>query len=246
MTATQAIESPSGSEAGIRLFMNWLVGGWRLFLRAPVRLTGLMVLLFAVEAMVQLAFPLAAMPVSKWVLGLLGGVCWLALDQLDTGGQLRLFHAFRRVGKQWPSLAGLALLSVVVYLLQVGFGWLILGPGAVEMLVFSNPTAGVTPSSFEMGLIFSAAIPLSTLLMFATPLLLIEGMSAGRAIATGVRLAVQYAVPMGLLAVLTMTLVFLAPATLLLSVLLTGPWLLCVGLAAFRRIAQPPREAVWP
>jgi hypothetical protein len=229
----------------MRSIFNWLVGGWRLFLRAPARLIGLMVLLFAVEVLVQAGIPSLGIPVSKWVMGVLGGVCWLALDQLDTGGRLRLFDAFRRVGRRWPALMLLALISPFVYLLQVAVGRLVLGPGVIDLLVFASPDAGVAASAWEMGLIFSAGIPFSTLLMFAPPLLLIEGMSAGRSLVASVRLVLRHAVPMGLLALLTMTLVFMAPATFLLSVLLTGPWLLCVGLVAFRGIARPSGEAVW-
>lgn len=248
MNATQAIDPVSVAEPGspgVPSFFRWLVGGWRLFVRAPAGLVGLMVLLFAVEVLVQAAIPSLGIPVSKWVLGLFGGVCWLALDQLDTGGRLRLFHAFRRVGRRWPALFVLALLPLLAYLLQVGIGWLVLGPGAIDLLVFANPTAGASPASWQLGLIFSAGIPLSTLLMFAPPLMLIEGMSAGRSIAASARLVVHHAAPMGLLALLTMTLVFLAPATFLLSVLLTGPWLLCVGLVAFRGISRPSRETLW-
>jgi uncharacterized membrane protein len=127
----------------------------------------------------------------------------------------------------------------------VGIGRLVLGPGAIDLLVFASPDAGVAASSWQLGLIFSAGIPFSTLLMFAPPLLLIEGMSAGRSVVASVRLVLRHAVPMGLLALLTMTLVFLAPATFLLPVLLTGPWLLCVGLVAFRDIARQSREAMW-
>lgn len=121
MSATQAIDSASASETrspSMWPFLDWLAGGWRLFLRAPLSLIGLMLLLFAAEALVQLGIPSVGIPVSKWVLGMLGGVYWLALDQLDTGGRLRLSDAFRRVGRRWPALAGLALLSLVVYLLQ--------------------------------------------------------------------------------------------------------------------------------
>jgi hypothetical protein len=205
----------------------------------------MMVLLFAVEILVQVGVPSVGIPVSKWVLGLLGGVCWLALDRLDIDGRLRLFDAARRVGRRWPALAGLALISLFVHLLQVAVGRLVLGPGAIDLLAFANPDAGVAASSWELGLIFSAGIPASTLLMFAPPLMLIEGMSAGRSVVASVRLVVRHAGPMGLLALLTMTLVFLAPATFLLPVLLTGPWLLCVGLVAFRGIARQSRGALW-
>jgi len=244
----QAIEPTPDSDPrsqSIRAFINWLVGGWQLFLCAPLRLFGLIVLLFSIEILVQAAIPSVGVPVSKWVLGILTGVFWLVLDQLDSGGRLQLIRAAGRIGDQWMALAGLALLSLLVYFLQVGVACLILGSGAVDLLVFSNPAPGVSPSAFETGLIFSAGIPLSTLLMFATPLLLIKRLPPGRAVITGIRLVVRHAVPMSLLALLTMAVVFLAPATFLLSALLTGPWLLCVGLVAFRSIAETPdKDAV--
>lgn len=225
---------------GIATFLDWLADGWRLFLVAPLRLFAVMVLLFAVEILVQAGVPSMGVPASKWVLGMLTGVIWLALDQLEAGGRLQLTRAIDRIGGKWTALAGLALLSLLVYFLQVGVACLILGSEAVDLLVFSNPAPDLSLSAFEMGLIFSAGIPLSTLLMFAIPLLLIQRLPPGRAVITSIRLVVRHAVPMGLLALLTMAVVFLAPATFLLSALLTGPWLLCVGFVAFRSIAEQP------
>lgn len=247
MNTVKAISRPltTGTERhGTAILRDWLADGWRLFLLAPLKLFGVMGLLFAVEILVQASVPVAGVPVSKWVLGMLTGAIWLALDQLEAGGRLQPARAVGRIGGKWTALAGLALLSLLVYFLQVGFAWLILGPGTIDLLVLSNPAPDLSLSAFEMGLIFSAGIPLSTLLMFTTPLLLIERLPPGRAVITSIRLVVRHAVPMSLLALLTMAVVFLAPATFLLSALLTGPWLLCVGLVAFRSIAEQPAEDV--
>ena len=229
---------------GGRRFIRWLAGGWRLFRRAPLRLFGLMVLLFVVELLVQLFVPVLGIPLSKWVAAMLAGVYWLALLQLDECGSLRPLRAFLRVGNKWSALAALAMVLLLVYLAQVSIGYLMIGPAAIDVLVFSDATASVQLSNARMGLMFSSGIPIATLLMFAAPLLLIDRLPLWSALASSVRLVARNALPMALLAILTMLLVFLAPATFALSVLVTGPWLICVGLVAFRDLAKPSRKAV--
>lgn len=229
---------------GVRRFIRWLAGGWRLFRRAPLRLFGLMVLLFVVELLVQLFVPVLGIPLSKWVAAMLAGVYWLALLQLDECGSLRPLRAFLRVGNKWSALAALAMVLLLVYLAQVSIGYLMIGPAAIDVLVFSDATASVQLSNARMGLMFASGIPIATLLMFAAPLLLIDRLPLCSALASSVGLVACNALPMALLAILTMLLVFLAPATFALSVLVTGPWLICVGLVAFRDLAKQPKKAV--
>lgn len=212
---------------------RWLIEGWQLFCRAPFRLFGLLLLLFAVEMMIQLAIPLVGIPVSKLLVGMFTGICWLALFQLHTDGRLRLLQALGRVGDKWPALAGLAFVQLLAYLVQVGVGRLMLGPAAVELLVLAQTTTQPIAGEFQLGVVLAAGVPLSTLVMFAAPLLLIERLSLGSALMTSIRLCFRHALPISLLASLTMLLVFMAPASYLLPVLLLGPWLMCVGLAAY-------------
>ncbi|MGY6631780.1 MAG: hypothetical protein ACXIUL_12295 [Wenzhouxiangella sp.] len=52
MNTTRAPTDPSPSMPGaqdLHQFIKWLVGGWRLFRRAPLSLLGLMLLLLAME-----------------------------------------------------------------------------------------------------------------------------------------------------------------------------------------------------
>lgn len=219
--------------AAWRQFSHWLLAGWRLFCRAPLRLFGLLLLLFAIEMAVQVVIPLAGIPVSKVLVGMLTGISWLALVHLHSDGRLQPLRAIGRVGNKWPALAGLAFVQLLAYLVQVGVGRLILGPGAVELLVLAQAADQVSASEFQLGFVLAAGVPLSTLVMFAAPLLLIERLSLGKALMTSIRLCFRHALPVSLLASLTMLLVFAAPASYLLLVLLLGPWLLCVGLAAY-------------
>lgn len=235
-----ALDSPATSGR----FRRWLIMGWRLFRRAPVRLFGLMLLLFAIEMLVQIVVPMIGIPLSKWVVGMLGGIYWLALYQLACGGRLQILAALGRIGNKWPALAALAIASLLIYLVQLVVGYLVLGPGAVDLLVFAQATGGTPTGPFQLGLIFASGVPLSTLVMFAAPLLLIDRYPLGAALLTSVRLCMRHAVPVTLLAAFTMLLVFLAPATWLLPILLLGPWLLCVGLAAYLDIGPQAGNSV--
>lgn len=247
MAEANTIPSPPTTDAvptAWRQFSHWLIEGWRLFCRAPFRLFGLLLLLFAVEMVVQIAIPLVGIPVSKLLVGMLSGVCWLALLQLHSCGRLRPLQAIGRVGNKWPPLVGLAFVQLLTYLVQVGVGRLVLGPGAVELLVLAQATNDEIAGEFQLGFILAAGVPLSTLVMFAAPLLLIERQSLGEALITSIRLCFRHALPISMLASLTMLLVFVAPASYLLPVLLLGPWLLCVGLVAYLDIGLRTKDVL--
>jgi len=226
---------------GLQLLGIWLAGGWRLFRRAPLRLFGLMLLLFTIEGLTQWFVPLVGIPFSKWLVGILSSVLWLVLVQVNDCGQLRLGRAFRGVGGQWPAVAGLAGVLMLAYAMQVACAYLIMGPAAIDLLVFaeaSSAPSGTAPSlnQFQLALVLSSGIPLSTLLMFAAPLVLIQRQRLIQALGFSVRMVVQNLTAMTLLALLMITLIFLVPFTFMLSVLLTGPWLICVSFVAFQTL----------
>lgn len=229
---------------GGRQFAGWLTGGWQLFRRAPLGLIGLVILPVAVETLIQSYIPAVGIPLSKWIVGMIGGVFWVALHQLDQCGRLQLASAFGRVGRQWPSLAGLALVLLLVYVTQIAVGYLVIGPATVDLLILGDSTTAAALGKFQSALILSAGVPLSTLLMFAAPLLLIEKLPLTQALRGSFRMVARNAMAICWLAVTTAVVVFLAPATWLLSVLLAGPWLLCVGYAAFRSMHPLPEAEV--
>lgn len=236
--STDNIINPSELN-GFRLFGVWLLQGWQLFRRAPLRLFGCMVLLYIVEALVQWFVPVVGIPVSKFIAGILASILWLVLVHLNDCDQLQISRAVRSVGRRWAAVAGLAFVSMLVYSMQVAIAFQMVGPAAIDLLVFADPSA--TPSNtapllspLQLALIFSSGIPLATLLMFAAPLILIHQLTLLQSLRSSVELVIEHATAMTLLALMTIALVFLVPFTFMLSVLITSPWLICVGFAAFR------------
>lgn len=243
MTQINTVSSRSEVDpqpTGVGRLSEWMRYGWRLFRRAPMRLFGLLLSLFVVELLIQVFVPIMGIPISKVAVGMIGGLIWLALYQLHLSGQLQIRQVFDRVSGRWAALTGLAMVQFLTYLLQVAAGALVLGPGAIELLVFGQSTGQVTVTDFRLGLVFASAVPLSTLLMFAAPLLLINRYPLGSALLTSIRLCIKHAVPIIFLAALTMLIILASPAAYLLPILLLGPWLMCVGLAAYLDIGPPP------
>lgn len=220
---------------GARLAATWLADGWRLFRRAPSRLFGLLVAMLAIEGLLQFAIPVIGIPVSKWVMGMLGGVYWMMLWQLNETGKLRPLDAFRRISGRWLALAGLSCVLLVAFLMQIAVASVVIGSGAVDMFLFGEL---MPVSTWQLGLVFAIGVPVSTLLMFAAPLLLLKRVSLATALSGSVRMFISRACPMTLLVLLTMILVALAPASFALSVVLSGPWLMCTGLVAYLDIIR--------
>jgi len=214
-------------------FAGWLRSGWQLFRRAPSRLFGLMLLLLAIEMQIQTAIPFIGITLSKIAAGLFGGLFWLPLYRLHIGGRLRLRQTLSAVTGSWAALTGLAVVQLLVFLVQVAAGRLLLGPGALDLLVFARATSDLPPGEFQIGLILAAGVPLSTIMMFSAPLILIDRYSLGPALLTSIRLCLRNAAPMVLVAMMMMLVFFISPSAYLLPTLLLGPWLLCVGLAAY-------------
>jgi len=111
-------------------------------------------------------------------------------------------------------------------------------------LVFADLTEAPSLSSAQLGLILASGIPLATLFMFAAPLLLIDRLPLKDALISSVRLVLRHAFAMTLLALLMIALIALGPFTFFLSVLLTGPWLLCVGFAAYQSMKAGSETAM--
>ncbi len=244
-TTSSTDSSPDHSALqGFPLFTSWLKSGWQLFRRAPIRLFGLLILVFAVEALLQWFVPTVGIPVSKWVVGGLTSLFWLVLVELNESGRLEPARALRGVGDKLPALAGLAVVVLLAYAMQVACATLLLGPQAIDLLVFADLTEAPSLSSAQLGLILASGIPLATLFMFAAPLLLIDRLPLKDALISSVRLVLRHAFAMTLLALLMIALIALGPFTFFLSVLLTGPWLLCVGFAAYQSMKAGSETAM--
>ena len=90
----------------------------------------------------------------------------------------------------------------------------------------------------KLGLILAAGIPINTLLLFAMPRLLLERQWLSVALTGGIQAVWRHIGPLALMALVLIILVGLAPVTYLLSVLLTGPLMFCVGFAAYRDVGR--------
>jgi hypothetical protein len=214
----------------------WLGEGWKLFRRAPMRLFGLFLFILLIEGIVQLTVPSAGVLASKWMVAMIAGVSWLMLFSLAEQGRLRPLQAIRRVRGKWLALCILSVVQIAGFASQVVVGWLMLGSAGVDMLLLAIPPAEI--SALELGLIFAAGVPANTLLIFTVPRLLLDRRELSAALSGGVAVVLRHLCPVALLALLTAILVGLAPATFLLSVLLTGPFMFCVGFAAYRDIGR--------
>lgn len=223
-----------------RRLTRWLHPGWQLFRRAPARLFGLLVVLLIVEGLFQLTVPVAGIVLSKWVVGVLGGMIWLAMDNLSMTGRLNPLMAMSRLRGRWFALACLSLIQLVAFGSQLLVAWWLLGSAGLSLLLLAEP---VPVSTFQLGLILMAGIPISTALIFTTPRLVIDRQTLGQAIVGGLDAARRHAGALSLLALLNASLVGLAPATLLLSILITGPFLFCVGFAAWQDAGRSRTEA---
>ena len=214
----------------------WLGEGWKLFRQAPMRLFGLFLFILLIEGILQLTVPAAGVLASKWMVAMIVGVGWLMLSSLAEQGRLRPLQAIRRVRGKWLALCVLSVVRIAGFACQVVVAWLVLGAAGVDMLLLAIPPAEI--SGLELGLILAAGVPASTLLMFTEPRLLLDRQGLSAALSGGVAVVLQHLRPVALLALLTAILVGLAPATFLLSVLLTGPFMFCVGFAAYRDIGR--------
>lgn len=222
---------PATTRGTFSRFGRWLDDGWRLFRKAPVRLFGALLFLFAVEGVIQLTVPVVGIVLSKWVVGLLGGVIWLMLANLDSDGRLRPLASLGQVRGRWLALSVLSVVQMAGFGAQLLVGWFAFGRPGLEMLLLAKP---MPVPAIQLGLIMAVAIAVNMLLVFTTPRLLLDRESLGRALAGGLAAARRCAGALGLLAFFNALLIALAPVTALLSVLFTGPFILCVGYAAYR------------
>jgi len=235
ITAARPSLSTESSDSFRRL-AAWLGDGWTLFRRAPMRLFGLFLFILLIEGILQLTVPTAGVVASKWIVAMIVGVSWLMLFSLAEQRRLRPLQAIRRVRGKWLALCVLSIVQIAGFASQVVVGWLMLGAAGVDMLLLAIPPAEI--SALELGLIFAAGVPANTLLIFTMPRLLLDRQGLSSALSGGVAVVLENLRPVALLALLTAILVGLAPTTFLLSVLLTGPFMFCVGLAAYRDIGR--------
>lgn len=234
-TVAQPAIATESSDSFQRL-AAWLRDGWQLFRHAPVRLYGLILFILLIEGTVQWTVPTVGVLASKWMVAMIAGVSWLMLSSLAEQGRLRPLQSMRRVHGKWLALCALSVIQIAGFATQVGVAWLMLGSAGVDMLLLATPPAEI--SALELGMIFAAGVPASTLLTFTTPRLLLDRQGLSTALFGGVAAVLQHLRPVALLALLTAILVGMAPVTFLLSVLLTGPFIFCVGFAAYRSIGR--------
>lgn len=227
----------------VRRAGEWMRDGWRLFCRAPTRLYAFLFAMLLVEVLIQLTVPAVGMVLSKWLMAIMGGVFWVSLAQLERHGKLQPLQAVAACRGRMGALMALATISLVAFGTQIGVAWVLAGTPAVEMLLFA---VRVPIDSWTLALILAAGVPISTLLMFAAPRVLLNRETLAQALIGGPRAVLQYVGPMSILMLLTWLIVVLAPVTFLLSALLAGPWLICVSYAAFRDIGQANSEQMAP
>ncbi|HEX4332943.1 MAG TPA: hypothetical protein VH040_12440 [Usitatibacter sp.] len=236
-----AIRATPGHISARRAF-TWWISGLRLWARAPIRLAIVCWLPIFAEAIIQL-IPLAGTPLSKVAVALLGNGLWLLFDRISSTGQFAwrdLLWSFERKNRGRALL--LAFIMASIFVLQVLLVTMIYGLPALDAVVFGHlrEHPELYNQVFVLVLILPGLLP-STLLMFATPLVVLDAMKPIEAARESV--LVLLASPGALAAVLAVTVALIAIALLWgygLLFLPFAPWFGLMAYCAYRDVFGAP------
>lgn len=212
---------------------TWIVGGWRMYLRAPVRIFLIAVLPILAEGMLQL-LPVAGIVASKLVTPLV--FAWV-LAMLHAKFEDAQFApramATACAGRRGP-LVGVALLSLAVFALQLAVTWAIGGADQATALALGQ-VAALELTKPQLALIFASGTIPGVALMFVLPRILFDGRGILDAMvdnAKAVRIHWKALVVVWLVSAAAVASVLWFPLLLLLIL----PFSLCVGYASYRDV----------
>ncbi|MEN1942081.1 hypothetical protein WCE41_13535 [Luteimonas sp. MJ246] len=241
MTGRQGEMSGSGQE-GLRWTRvgAWCAQAWRIYRVAPLRILLLALAPVVFEGLVQLT-PSAGIVLSKlltpavsaWVLVMLD--CKLRRHGFSPGA------SGWQTASRWRQVAGLTLVGLLVFSVQMAMAALI-GSPAQAMALAVGDIAGIGFSRMEMaGVLASGAAPM-LLLFFVGPRMMLDGLRLWPAVLENARLLQRCWQPMVFYSlVMALMLAGLTWMPLLLLVFL--PAGLCIGYAAYRDVFDPLPEA---
>ena len=220
-------------------FMRWQRQGWRWFRRAPLALLGLAVLPILVEAVVQVGVPYWGVLLSKLVTPVAGCVTLIALHARMQEGALRLPQALAQAWRQRDQVLAITLLATCMFGLQLAVCLAIGGSGSTSALLHGD-AAALQLSHAQLGLVLASAVPLSTLLLFVSPLALLRGQPFMTALRTGLVVAMRHRGAL-LIYCLAMSSLLVAMVFMPLLLLFMLPYATAVGYAAYRDVFDGAR-----
>ncbi|MBO7922490.1 hypothetical protein J5X92_09705 [Alteromonas sp. K632G] len=207
----------------------WFKQGWQLFKQAPFSLFALMLSPLIIEGLLQLLAGPVALVLSKWIMVPVIGATWLCIHNLATKGKVWSFSAISNAS--WGKFLLISPLLLLPFLSQLMFSWLLLGSSGVDLLLFQQ---FIDISAHTLGLIFSSAVPLIMLLLFVAPLMLIAKRSFKQSMTTTFSIVSAQPISFAILFALNTLVIYFAPHTFGLSVLLASPVLACIHYGAVK------------
>lgn len=232
MDATASLTFAPYRPAG-QVFADWMLGAWRLFRSAPVRIFALSLFPILVEAALQV-LPDVGIVVSKLLTPLASAWVLATLDRKARTGIFAPAQAVRLWVTRLPQLLLVSLLLAGVFVFQLSITAAIGGTGQALALALGD-VAGMNLSRTGLAAILAAGVLPGSLLMFVGPRVLLDGVDVATALGESLRTVGRYWRPVTLLALLFAALVAsLLWVPLLLLVLL--PFATCVGYAAYRDV----------
>ena len=240
LQATQTHENNTyGINTGRLDNKAWLQQGWQLFKQAPFSLFVLMLSPLIIEGIIQLLpaqlipDPLLAAPMSimlsKWIMVPVIGATWLCIHNLATKGKVWSFSAISNAS--WGKFLLISPLLLLPFLSQLLFSWVLLGSNGVDLLLFQEL---IDISAHTLGLLFSSAVPFIMLFLFVAPLMLIAKRTFKQSMATTFSIVSAQPSAFAMLAALNTLVIYFAPHTFGLSVLLACPVLACIHYGAVK------------
>jgi hypothetical protein len=219
--------------------LTWFSSAWQLFKKAPFSLFGLLILLFVVSGLFQMLPAPTGIFVSKWIAPMLMAVMWPLLDQLSRNEKLSIRGLKDYSG--WTKLPVYGVILLLPFFIQLGVAIIMLGnTTATDLLIFGQ-LGDVQP--IHVALIFASASPLALLLMFVPAFLLLKRNSIISSLTNGITMVIRAWQPMLVLLIINTSVLFSAPYTAALSVIMFGPFLLCVNYQAFQYLLTNDKDS---
>ena len=232
MPMFSAAASPSSTPA-----LTWLGAAFRLWMRAPLRLSAVAFAPVLLEALVQLV-PFAGVVASKLAVTLASGWALLVVHAIARSGAAAPLIQVRALVSGGRGVLAVAVLGLAVFAFQLVVCSLVAGPSQAAMLATGQHQA-ISMSAETLGWIFASGLLPGALLMFVLPYVVLEGRPPLQAIRSSVATAFAYWPAVALFTVLQFAMVAYVPRfPVLLLVLL--PFGLCSLYAIYRTVHASP------
>jgi len=228
--------------------VDWLAGGWRLFIRSPGLWVGLTIIVFAIFLLLSLIPLVGTLAAQLLFPALVGGLIHGARE-LDQGRDLEVLHLFQAFVDRaltTPMLilgvvpVALAIMLILLMFMMLGGA---LGTGAVtgsEELVFGVLAAG----SVTLGVVgFLLGVLAAAALLYAIPLVMFGRAEPLPAIGASVQASLANILPLLVLGVLHFMLAVLASIPLGLGWLVLFPVTTGVMYTTYKEIYGEDVEA---